>query len=110
LAAALRALGHDADTVKDEGLNGSRDPEVWAAARAESLFLITQDLGFSDTRTFVPGSHAGILLVRLAQATNRDLSALVRAAFQREDVASWAGCFVVLTELKVRVRRPGTPS
>lgn len=110
LAAALRAMGHDADTVMDEGLSGSRDPEVWAAAKAEGRFLITQDLDFSDTRTFAPGSHPGILLVRLGQATNRDLSALVAAAFHREDVGSWAGCFVVLTELKVRVRRPGTAS
>lgn len=109
LAAALRALGHDADTVMEEGLSGSSDPEVWAAAQAESRLLITQDLDFSDTRTFAPGAHAGILLVRVGHATNRQLVALVASAFEREDVTSWTGCFVVLTDVKVRVRRPATP-
>jgi predicted nuclease of predicted toxin-antitoxin system len=41
------------------------DCEVWEAAQRDERFLITQDLDFSDVRRFVPGSHRGILLVRL---------------------------------------------
>ena len=64
-AASLRARGYDADTVRDEGLGGSPDQTVWDAAQSEGRFLVTQDLDFSDTRRFAPGSHHGILLVRL---------------------------------------------
>jgi predicted nuclease of predicted toxin-antitoxin system len=66
LALALRARGHDVDTVADEGLKGRDDATIWQAAQAEGRFLITQDLDFSDVRRFSPGTHAGLLLVRPA--------------------------------------------
>jgi predicted nuclease of predicted toxin-antitoxin system len=65
LAVRLRELGHDADTVRDEGLTGRPDELVWQAAQAEGRFLVTQDLDFSDARKFAPGTHCGILLVRI---------------------------------------------
>ena len=57
LVAELAGLGHDADNVRQEGLAGFADPDVWAAAQAEGRFLLTQDLDFSDVRQFQPG-HA----------------------------------------------------
>jgi predicted nuclease of predicted toxin-antitoxin system len=65
LASSLKGLGHDVYTAHEEGLGGCADREIWEAAQKESRFLITQDLDFSDARQFVPGSHCGILLVRL---------------------------------------------
>jgi len=38
---------------------------MWSAARRDERFLITQDLDFSDIRQFKPGTHPGLLLVRL---------------------------------------------
>ena len=35
LASRLRARGHDADTVMDEGLAGRPDESVWEATQAE---------------------------------------------------------------------------
>ena len=65
LLAALTALGHDADNVRMENLRGKADAEVWQAAQKAGRFLITQDLDFSDIRKFSPGSHHGLMLVRL---------------------------------------------
>jgi predicted nuclease of predicted toxin-antitoxin system len=67
LVSKLEALGHDVDTVPDEDLAGRDDSEVWQAAQAVDRFSIAQDLDFSDVRRFTPGTHAGLLLVRLAQ-------------------------------------------
>jgi predicted nuclease of predicted toxin-antitoxin system len=106
LADALGELGHDADTVPREGLAGRVDPDVWAAAQDSGRFLVTQDLDFSDLRTFEPGTHHGILLVRLREPSRRLLIERVRALFESEDVESWQGCFVVATDHKLRVRRP----
>ena len=105
-ATALRRLGHDVETVPDEGLTGRPDNEVWATAVAERRFLITQDLDFSDVRTFTPGTHSGILVVRPRAPGRLALMRLVMDLFEREDVDSWQGCFVVATDRKVRVRRP----
>ena len=106
LVSKLQALGHDVDTVRSEHLAGRDDNEVWQAAQSVDRFLITQDLDFSDVRRFTPGTHAGLLLVRLPQPGRNALAARVAMLFATEDVDQWRGCLVVATEHKVRVKRP----
>lgn len=106
LAAELETLGHDVDTVASEGLKGRPDGDVWSAARREERFLITQDLDFSDVRQFKPGTHAGLLLVRLREPGANSLVSRIQAVAQAEGLEAFARCFVVLTDRKLRVRRP----
>lgn len=108
LKTRLVALGFDADTVLDEGLQGRSDHDVFAAAQAERRLLVTQDLDFSDVRTFAPGTHSGVVLVRLPEADQWQLADFVAACFALDESRSWAGCFVVVTPAKVRVLRPPT--
>lgn len=104
LSPALTSLGHDVDTVFDEGLAGQPDEEVWRASQSAHRFLVTQDLDFSDVRAFAPGTHHGVLLVRLPAPGRRSLFERICMLFRSEDVESWRGCFVVATERKLRVR------
>jgi len=106
LATLLKDLGHDVHTPHEERLIGHADREIWEATQKESRFLITQDLDFSDSRRFTPGSHHGILLVRLRSPSRGNLVGRVRELFQQENVGQWVGCFVVATERKIRVIRP----
>lgn len=110
IASVLESLGHDVHTVHDEALIGCPDEEIWRTCQREQRFLITQDLDFSDTRSFAPGNHHGILLVRLQSPAREALIARVVDVFRTEDVTKWAKCFVVASERKVRVRRPRTQS
>jgi predicted nuclease of predicted toxin-antitoxin system len=103
---ALRALGHDVEHVYTKNLSGRPDPEVMALAQAERRFLITSDRRFADARIFMPGTHDGLLFVRLKHPARRALFEKVRAIFESEDVESWHGCFVVASDRKLRVRRP----
>ena len=108
LSSLLKNLGHDADTVADEGRIGQDDTAIWAAAQKEGRFLITQDLDFSDLRLFAPGSHHGILLVRLRSPSWENLVGRIGELFEGENTDDWAGCFVVASEHKHRVlRAPG---
>jgi len=66
--------------------------------------LITQDLDFSDMRKFAPGTHCGILLVRLREPGAQALLDMISAVVSK--LAGWHGCFVVLTEHKLRVKHP----
>ncbi len=106
LVPLLIQQGHDVDTVPQEGLAGTDDPHVWQAAQIEGRFLITQDLDFSDVRQFVPGTHHGLLLVRMNEPGRIALLNRIVALFQFEDVESWRQCFVVATDRKLRVKRP----
>jgi len=110
LIAALALLGHDVDTVRLEGLAGRDDPTVWQAAQESGRFPITQDLGFSDRRRFAPGTHHGLPLVRLPDAGRLALTARIAELFRREEVATWARCFVVLSEHKLCISRPRAPN
>lgn len=107
LVRALAELGHDVEHVDSKHLSGTPDTEVWAAAQSEQRLLITQDIGFADARMFTPGAHAGILLVRLKRPGLRALITNITAVFTAEDAESWHGCFAVLSDSKLRVRRPG---
>lgn len=69
-------------------------------------FFITQDLDFSDLRKFIPGTHKGILLVRLKKPGREALFDKIRMLFEKEAVEKWNQCFVVATESKIRVRSP----
>lgn len=109
LAAALRSRGHDVHTVFQEQLSGQPDPTVWDAARREKRFLVTQDLDFSDIRRYQPGTHAGVLLVRLRSPSRSRLAARVADVFLTHPPESLEGAFVVASDTKVRVRRPAFP-
>ena len=89
-----------------EGLMGKPDVDVWASARREGRFFITQDLDFSDIRQFQPGTHPGLLMVRLREPGANTLLERISAAVQVHALESWAGCFVVLTDHKLRIRWP----
>jgi hypothetical protein len=106
LSGDLANLGHDVQTVPQQGLAGGSDARVWEVAQSEGRFVITQDLDFSDIRNFTPGTHAGLLLVRLSRPGRGALRVRVKILFENEDVRTWSGCFVVATDRKLRVSRP----
>jgi len=106
----LSSIGHDVDTVLDEALGGHPDSDVWVAAQAESRLLVTQDLDFSDARRFAPGTHHGLLLVRLPDAEQWRISDYLVAWFSTVESETWAGCFVVGTPNRIRVNRPPSMS
>jgi len=113
LVPALESLGHDVDTVADEGLSGKSDEAVWQASQQEKRFLITQDLDFSDTQQFQPGTHSGILLVRLREpGANALLHQVVSAmndifgGLQDIPAELRQGAFIILTENKLRIKHP----
>ncbi|HEX5482650.1 MAG TPA: DUF5615 family PIN-like protein [Terriglobia bacterium] len=106
LTGRLSALGHDVETAPAEGLGGKDDVSIWQACHTEKRFLITQDLDFSDARRFIPGTHPGILLVRVREPSRRALTERIEGLFKQEDTANWEGCLVVATDRKLRVRQP----
>ena len=64
-ARVLRDAGFDAVDVRDVGLRGRSDSEVFAYAQQERRILITCDMGFSNILHFPPGENEGILVVRI---------------------------------------------
>ncbi len=102
----LAEMGYDVDSVPKEMLEGHVDSRIWKAAQKAGRFLITQDLDFSDIRLFAPGTHHGLMLIRLRNPGRNALVERIKSIFQTEDVTCWKGCLVVVTEIKIRLRCP----
>ena len=77
-ARELRHAGYEAYDVRDVGLRGHSDSEVFNYAQKCGAILITGDLGFSNLLTFPLGTHKGIIVVRIpneisTSVVNREL-------------------------------------
>jgi len=104
--APLVAAGHDVDTVADEQLVGRPDAAVLAGAVANKRALVTFDLGFGDPRAYPPGTHRGVVILRLRDQQPPNVVSVVQRLLENHDLDDLAGCIVVVTEALVRIRRP----
>jgi len=84
----LRAHGHEALGVVEHGLGGVRDPGLWRAVQSEHRFLVTAERGFGDIRSYPPGTHQGILLLRPDQAGIRPVLDLLERLLAAYDLAT----------------------
>ncbi len=104
LVELLAAAGHQVDTVGDEGLVGATDADVWAACQSEGRLLLTFDVGFGDVRAYRPGSHAGVVLLRLQDQRPAAVVDVVRRFLIDHELDNVAGSLVVVSEDRVRIR------
>jgi len=65
VAHLLRAAGHDAATVNDQGVGGAKDSDLASLLQREQRAFVTLDTGFGDIRTYPPHEYSGLLVLRL---------------------------------------------
>jgi predicted nuclease of predicted toxin-antitoxin system len=104
--AILTGGGHDVDTVRAEGLTGAPDEDVVAGAAAAGRILITLDRGMGDIRSYPPGSHAGIVVLRLADQSAATVSKAVSDLASFAEPGSLTGAVTVLQRGLLRIRHP----
>lgn len=61
----FRMTGHDVQTVREEGLQGSPDQSIYDHCCGEQRCLVTLDLDFADVTRFSPNQTAGIAVIRV---------------------------------------------
>jgi predicted nuclease of predicted toxin-antitoxin system len=106
LVGELSRLGHQVDTVPQEGISGAADKVVWEKAQKEERLFITQDLDFSNIHLYAPGTHHGLILIRLRVPGRIALIKRLLTVFNSEDVENWKKSFVIISDLKIRVHHP----
>jgi predicted nuclease of predicted toxin-antitoxin system len=62
----LQDLGYEIIKVKDVGLRGAKNSEIFDKAQELGVCLITADLDFGDIRVYPPSSHHGIIVLRVS--------------------------------------------
>jgi predicted nuclease of predicted toxin-antitoxin system len=71
VAGALRAEGHDAQTVYDEGLRGRPNQDIATVCRREQRVLVTLDLDFGNIRRYPPEKYPGLIVLRVVDQSRR---------------------------------------
>ncbi|MFQ5899543.1 MAG: DUF5615 family PIN-like protein [Candidatus Methylomirabilia bacterium] len=104
VASVFAAAGYAADTVRSQGWSGLLDEELWSRVQAEGRRLVTADKEFGDVRKFVPGKHAGVILLRPDDESRRRYLELAGAAVRSLRLEDFAGCLVVVTPRGLRIR------
>jgi predicted nuclease of predicted toxin-antitoxin system len=104
-AEVLRNAGYDADTVADESLSGSDDEAVAARSRSEGRILITLDLDFSNIQAYPPGTHAGIVILRLKRQDKATVIAYMRRLAAALPHRSPVGELWILSGNRIRFRQ-----
>ncbi len=102
---ALRAAGHHAIHLWDQGLGRLTDEKILAKAHDEKYVLLTADLGFGKLMSESGQVLPSIVLFRLASMRPAKVNPRLAVVLSdcAEDLA--AGAFVVVTESTIRVRR-----
>lgn len=100
----LLNAGHDAKTVNDQQLKGTKDAVLVDICKNENRALITLDTDFSDIRTYPPQEFSGIIVLRVgSQAKQHVIKVFQRIIpiFDREPLNKhlW-----IVEETKVRIR------
>ncbi len=65
IAELLINAGYDAKTVKDQQLQGIKDPILAELCKSEHRTLVTLDTDFSDIRAYPPEEFSGIIVLRV---------------------------------------------
>lgn len=69
--ASLASAGFEADTVRDEGLEGTDDRSLIAHCAREGRCLITMDVEFGNPLLYPPHEYRGIVLLRLPARSDK---------------------------------------
>jgi predicted nuclease of predicted toxin-antitoxin system len=83
----------DSAHLRDVGLNGADDADVWNYAAREGFAVVTKDDDFRE-RSVLKGSPPKLVMIRTGNCSTRDVEALLRAnavrleAFNRDLTAS----------------------
>lgn len=106
LAPALRHACIDAEDVRDVGLRGSSDENVFAHALGHRRAIVTADMGFANILAFPLGSHCGIVVCRFPNEWSvATLVSTVVRGLQGITDEEMAGNLVILEPGRIRLRR-----
>jgi predicted nuclease of predicted toxin-antitoxin system len=105
VVALLHEHGYQAESVVEQGMSGWKDGQLWRKIQAEKRFLVTADKGFADIRSYPPGTHAGVMLIRPDQDGIRPTVNLLAKVLHSYDLSTLVGKTTVVTPRGIRVRK-----
>ncbi len=105
-AKILKSKGYEVLDVRDCGLRGKSDKEVFKFAQQEGAVLLTGDTGFGNLLRFPLKNHSGIVIAHFPnEVSSSELNNQIIKAFDDLTPEDFKGNLIVLEPGKIRIRR-----
>lgn len=105
-ARVLKAKGYEVLDVRDFGLRGESDDEIYKFAQKEKAVILTGDLGFGNLLHFPVGSHSGIVIAHFPnEVSTSELNNQIIKTFETLTEIDFKGNLIIIEPGKVRIRR-----
>jgi len=99
----LRQAAHEATTVRDQGLSGTEDFDLFTHCITEDHVLITLDLDFSNILRYPPEKTAGLVVLRGPDDLFATVSILIQTLIQALTTDSPAGHLWIVEPGRIRI-------
>ena len=102
----LKEQGFTVNDVRDHGLRGADDEEIYQFAQKEQAVLLTADTGFGNILRFPLGEHCGIVLVRFpTEMSNIEMNRHVVEDLKHISENDYKGNLIILEPGRIRIRK-----
>jgi predicted nuclease of predicted toxin-antitoxin system len=101
----LRSIGHDVLSLREAGLSGIPDDEVFQLACKDKYVIITMDKDFSRMFRFSPESCGGIIVVKIYRRTVDEILSIFKKLFAEIKEDDIKNNLIIITPEGVRTRR-----
>ncbi|MCP4702200.1 MAG: hypothetical protein GY862_35875 [Gammaproteobacteria bacterium] len=100
----LRARGHDASYLREQGLQRETDENILLKARRECRILLTMDLDFGYLLAVSQAALPSVILFRLGNEIAEVVNEYLESVLKLSDLDWTSGVFVTVTNKTIRVR------
>lgn len=105
-ARVLKARGYEALDVRDYGLRGKSDDEIFKFAQKEKAVILTGDLGFGNLLRYPVSSHSGIVIAHFPnEMSTSELNNQIIKTLETFTEIDFKGNLIIIEPGKVRIRR-----
>jgi predicted nuclease of predicted toxin-antitoxin system len=100
----LQQRGHDAVSVRTQGLRGASDRVIADVCQREERALLTLDLDFGDIRAYPPEQFPGLVVLRMSNQSRPSVLRVVERMLALLDREPLLGHLWIVEEHRVRIR------
>lgn len=102
----LKQRGYNVKDIRDYGLRGVRDEEVYQFAQREQAVLLTGDRGFGNILHFPLGKHFGIVIAHFPdEMPTTEMNHYLMERLKELSEDDFKGNLIIIEPGKIRIKR-----
>ena len=102
----LKSRGHDVLSIRDAGLSGISDDEVYQRACRDNSVIVTMDKDFSRMFRFQPEKCGGIIVLKVYKRTVDETLSIFKLFYESIKEKDVHKNLVIISPMGVRIRKP----